>query len=40
MTEMSGQEDNTEAGAKADLHGEEAGAYGTEPINGSGYRRN
>ena len=40
MTEMSGQEDNKEAVAKADLHGLEAEAHGTDPITGSGYRRN
>ena len=40
MTEMSGQEDNTEAGAKADLHEVEAEARGTDPITGSRYRRN
>ena len=40
MTEMSGQEENEEAGAKADLYGVEAEALGTDPITGSGYRRN
>ena len=40
MAELSGQEDKKEAAAQVVHHGVEAEAHGTDPITGSGYRRN
>ena len=40
MTEISGVEDNKVAAGQGVLHRVEAEAHGTDPITGSGYRRN